>query len=240
MSKSDTADWVLVYLAEGRLDGEMIRSFLEAQGVPAIISQESLGSIYGLTVGDLGRAEILVAAADAKKAREVLKAMERGEFANEILVDPTAVKPLAGEQLSDQPKRKRVLFLCNGNSARSQLAEALVNHELSDQWVAYSAGVEPAGFVHPLVFKALAEEGIHFEGTSKPITLFRDQVFDRVITLCDEARESCPTWFQAGIQTHISLEDPSLITGPADERLAAFRNCIKNIRETVFPLLSKP
>ena len=84
--------------------------------------------------------------------------------------------------------RKRVLFLCTGNSARSQMAEGLVNHRLGDEWEAYSAGTAPAGHVHPLAVKAMAELGVDItRHLSKSVAEFRDAGFDLVITVCDDA-----------------------------------------------------
>jgi len=88
----------------------------------------------------------------------------------------------------------RVLFLCTGNSCRSQLAEALVNHTRGETWQAFSAGSRPAGYVHPLAFRALAEVGIEHRGESKSMSVFFGQAFDLVITVCDDAAEDCPVW----------------------------------------------
>jgi arsenate reductase len=81
--------------------------------------------------------------------------------------------------------KRRVLFLCNGNSCRSQIAEAIVNTQLSEDWQAFSAGVQPTGFIHPFSLRVLTEIGISHEGRSKSVDEFRNQSFDVVITLCD-------------------------------------------------------
>ena len=83
--------------------------------------------------------------------------------------------------------RKQVLFLCTGNSCRSQIAEALINHFLKDEWLAYSAGVRPAGFVHPMALRVLEEIGIHHHGESKSAARFKDLPLDLVVTVCDDA-----------------------------------------------------
>ena len=116
----------------------------------------------------------------------------------------------------------RVLFLCNGNSCRSQMAEAIVNAR-HPGWRAFSAGVEPAGYVHPLAIRALSEIGIQHSGESKSVEQFRGQNFDRVITVCDEANEQCPVWLGKGKRLHESFRDPAKATGNEAERLAVFR-----------------
>ncbi len=91
--------------------------------------------------------------------------------------------------------KRQVLILCTGNSARSQMAEALVNHSRGDQWEAFSAGTHPTGYVHPDAINALAEIGIDASrARSKSIDEFRGKPFDAVITVCDDAAEECLVW----------------------------------------------
>jgi len=104
---------------------------------------------------------------------------------------------------------KRVLFLCTGNSCRSQMAEAIVNARLGDRWQAFSAGNRPAGFVHPKALAALEEIGIRHEGRSKSMDEFRGQEFDLVITVCDPAAAECPVWLGKGRKLHHSYPDPA-------------------------------
>src|SRR5512142_61613 len=99
---------------------------------------------------------------------------------------------------------RTVLFLCNGNSCRSQMAEAIVNARHPD-WRAFSAGVQPAGYVHPLALQALEEIGIQHRGESKGADRFREQTFDLVVTVCDEAAEQCPVWLGDGKRVHRSF-----------------------------------
>jgi arsenate reductase len=108
--------------------------------------------------------------------------------------------------------KKKVLFLCTGNSCRSQMAEAVVNDRLGDLWEAYSAGTKPAGYVHPMAIEALAEIGIHHQGRSKLADEFREFPFDLVVTVCDSAAEQCPLWLGKGKRVHHSFSDPA-ITG---------------------------
>jgi arsenate reductase len=106
--------------------------------------------------------------------------------------------------------KRTVLFLCTGNSARSQMAEAIVNHLRGDQWQALSAGTHPIGFVHPLAIEALKEIGIDAsKARSKSADEFRAAAFDLVVTVCDSAVEECPLWLGPGKRTHIGFPDPA-------------------------------
>lgn len=134
-------------------------------------------------------------------------------------------------------QKMRVLFLCTGNSARSQIAEAIVNHDLEDTWQAFSAGTKPSGYVHPLALQALAEIGIHHSGNSKPVDHFRNEPFDVVITVCDDAAENCPVWLGKGKRVHIGFQDPAKAEGSMDEKMVVFRQVRDNIRIKVVPYL---
>jgi arsenate reductase (thioredoxin) len=118
---------------------------------------------------------------------------------------------------------KKVLFLCTGNSCRSQLAEAIVNARMADKWEAFSAGTHPAGYVHPNALRALAEIGIQHEGRSKSVDEFQSQAFDLVVTVCDAAAEDCPVWLGKGTRAHLSFPDPAKATGSDEEVITAFR-----------------
>ena len=134
--------------------------------------------------------------------------------------------------------RRRVLFLCTGNSARSQMAEALVNHFLEASWTAHSAGTRPAPQVHPLAVRAMAELGIDLGGQRpKHLDEFQGQAFDQVITLCDGAATECPFWLGRGRQVHLGFPDPAAISGPEAERLAVFRQVRDAIRAEVLDYL---
>ncbi len=134
--------------------------------------------------------------------------------------------------------KQRVLILCTGNSCRSQMAEGLINHDLGDSWVAYSAGTEPSGYVHPLAVKAMAELGIDISpGRSKSTEEFRDAHFDQVITVCDDAREKCPLWLGEGTVTHIGFPDPALAAGSEAEQMIVFREVRDAIRSQVLDYL---
>lgn len=118
---------------------------------------------------------------------------------------------------------KQVLFLCTGNSCRSQMAEAIVNARLGDRWQAYSAGTKPAGYVHPKALAVLEEIGIQHHGESKSVDAFRNVPFDVVITVCDSAAEECPVWLGQGKRLHHSFPDPAKAQGSDEEVLEIFR-----------------
>lgn len=111
--------------------------------------------------------------------------------------------------------KKRILFLCTGNAARSQMAEGLAREYHGDEFDVVSAGSRPAGWVHPLAIRALAELGIDAsEQTSKSAEPFLGQDFDVVVTVCDSAAQDCPTWPGAKRIEHWPIVDPSY--GPDD------------------------
>jgi len=114
--------------------------------------------------------------------------------------------------------KRKVLFLCTGNSCRSQMAEAIVNYRLGDMWEAVSAGTKPTGTVHPKALAVLAEIGIQHQGRSKSTNEFRDVDFDLVVTLCDDAAENCPLWLGKGKRVHHSIPDPTLTNNMNDFR----------------------
>jgi len=243
MTEHGLSDLVVVYRAKGLVDGEIIRGFLEAKGIPANISQEAAGKIYGLTIGDLGIAEVLVRAQDERKALDLLQEMEAGEFENEILVseddDQKALGPQSIPEEDELQQRKKVLILCTGNSARSQMAEAVVNNDCWDKWVAYSAGTKPAAEINPFTLQVLEEVGIFHQGEPKSVDVFKGQEFDLVITVCDNARETCPLWLGKGNRVHVGFEDPAAVEGSDAEKLAAFRNTLTLIRAAIPAVLKQ-
>lgn len=136
--------------------------------------------------------------------------------------------------------KKRVLFLCTGNSARSQMAEGLVNNLFSDRWEACSAGTAPAGYVHPLAVQAMAELEIDISAQrSKSVGAFRNADFDLVITLCDDADRNCPVWLGKGKRVHFGFPDPAAATGSEVERLEVFRWVRDAIRQRVSTYLEQ-
>ena len=133
--------------------------------------------------------------------------------------------------------RRRVLFLCTGNSCRSQMAEAIVNARLGDEWEALSAGTQPAGYVHPNALLALAEIGIPHRGRSKSAEEFRQADLDLVVTVCDDAAENCPVWLGKGKRTHLGFTDPAKATGTDEEIMQVFRRVRDEIAARVPELL---
>jgi arsenate reductase len=131
------------------------------------------------------------------------------------------------------PKKKRILVLCTGNSARSQMGEGLFRAERGDAFDVFSAGTQPTR-VRPEAIAVMKEIGIDISGhRSKSVDEFAGQSFDYVVTVCDNARDACPV-FPAGTERlHWSLEDPAAVEGAEDERLAAFRRIRDQLHERV-------
>ena len=126
--------------------------------------------------------------------------------------------------------RARVLFLCTHNSARSQMAEGLLRSIAGDRFDAYSAGTE-ATHVRPLAIRAMDEVGVDISGQeSKTLDRYLDEPFAYVVTVCDDANESCPVLPSATHRLHWSLEDPSKAGGSEDERLGVFRRVRDELR----------
>lgn len=134
---------------------------------------------------------------------------------------------------------KKVLFLCTGNSCRSQMAEAIVNARMGDRWQAFSAGTQPAGYVHSKAVAALAELGIQHQGRSKLADEYRDVDFDLVVTVCDSAAEECPVWLGKGKRVHHSFPDPAKATGTDDEIMQKFRTVRDDIADDISELLTQ-
>jgi arsenate reductase len=127
--------------------------------------------------------------------------------------------------------KKRVLILCTGNSARSQMAEGLLRHDAGDRFEVFSAGTRP-GHVRPEAVAVMDELGIDLRGhRSKSVDEFAGQAFDYVLTVCDHARESCPIFPGRTVSMHHSFEDPAAVEGSESERLAAFRRVRDQLRE---------
>lgn len=119
---------------------------------------------------------------------------------------------------------KRVLILCTGNSCRSQMAEALWNDLGQGEWEASSAGSNPADYVHPLAVEVMKECDIDLSGSrGKHLREFQDASLDVVVTVCDNARESCPVFPGARQVLHWPFPDPAHAQGSDDDRLSVFR-----------------
>jgi len=132
---------------------------------------------------------------------------------------------------------KTILFLCTGNSCRSQMAEAIVNAKYPD-WKASSAGTKPAGYVHDLAIEALSEIGISHVGETKHINDLVSKDFDLVVTVCNSAAEECPVWpGKAGRRIHHDFVDPAKAEGTSEERMQVFRQVRDEMLEVIPQLL---
>ena len=136
-------------------------------------------------------------------------------------------------------EKRRVLFLCTGNSCRSQMAEAIVNYKLSDSWQAFSAGTKPTGYVHPLAIAVLEEIGIDSHGRSKDASHFSGMDFFLVVTVCDSAAEDCPIWLRADPQAHMAFDDPASFDGDEEFVLGKFRQVRDDIAAKIPGLLAR-
>ena len=127
--------------------------------------------------------------------------------------------------------KRRILILCTGNSARSQMAEGLLRHAAGDRYEVFSAGVSPSQ-VRPEAIAVMREIGIDLNGhRSKHVAEFAGQSFDYVLTVCDNARESCPVFPGPAVTIHHSFADPAECSGPEEEKLALFRKVRDQVRE---------
>ena len=125
--------------------------------------------------------------------------------------------------MATSESKARVLILCTGNSARSQMAEGLLRHLGRARYEVFSAGTKPVG-LNPLAIEAMREVGIDISTQrSKSVAEFAGQQFATVITVCDNAAEQCPVFRGAPQRVHWSLPDPAAVCGTPDEKLAAFR-----------------
>jgi arsenate reductase len=134
----------------------------------------------------------------------------------------------------------RVLFLCTRNSARSQLAEALLRKHAGAAFECYSAGIAP-GEIHPLTIRVLAERGIDASSQwAKAVAFFRGLHFDYVITVCSHAEASCPVFPAATVRLHWPFDDPAAASGAEEEQLACFRAVADAIEQRILTWLASP
>ncbi len=129
--------------------------------------------------------------------------------------------------------KRRVLFICTHNFARSQIAEGLLRHLGNERFEVFSAGTE-ATLVRPMAIQAMAEQGIDISHQqSKKLDRYLDEPFDDVITVCDTAAEACPVFPGATRRRHWSFEDPSKATGSETEQLGVYRQVRDEIRSRI-------
>jgi arsenate reductase (thioredoxin) len=136
--------------------------------------------------------------------------------------------------------KKRVLILCTGNSARSQMAEGLLRHEAGDRFEVFSAGTHPTT-VRPEAVVVMRDLGIDISHQwSKSVDEFTGREFDRVITVCDAANEACPVFAGKTKRLHWSFEDPAAVQGSYEVRLTAFRDVRDRIHERLKAFVAEP
>ena len=135
--------------------------------------------------------------------------------------------------MKENSMKRRVLFICTHNSARSQMAEGLLRHLGNERFEVFSAGTE-ATVVRPMAIRAMAELGIDISHQqSKTLDRYLNEPFDNVITVCDTAAEACPVFPGAARRRHWSFEDPSKATGSESEQLAVYRRVRDEIRARI-------
>ncbi|VBB08823.1 pancreatic ribonuclease [Lucifera butyrica] len=126
-------------------------------------------------------------------------------------------------------EKKKVLFLCTHNSARSQMAEGWLRHLYGDRYLAFSAGTQPSK-VNPYVAKSMQQAGVDMSShTSKHVNEFINQDFDYIVTVCDNAKEACPYFAGGKEHLHQSFSDPSAFTGTDEEIM----NGVNEVREQI-------
>lgn len=132
----------------------------------------------------------------------------------------------------------KVLFLCTGNSARSQMAEAFLRHYAGDRFETFSAGLEPKP-LHPLTMAVMEEAGLDMSGHSSKtlLTYMGKQHFGYLITVCDRAEEKCPIFPGMGVRLHWPFEDPAALQGSDEEKLEKFRQVREQVRAKVLDWL---
>jgi arsenate reductase (thioredoxin) len=130
--------------------------------------------------------------------------------------------------------KARVLFLCTHNSARSQIAEALLRHDAGDRFDVYSAGLEPSE-INPLTHKVMEEIGIDMQGQyAKPLTIYMGKIhFGYLITVCSKAEERCPIFPGMGVRLHWPFDDPAAFEGSEEQKLDEFRRVRDQIQARI-------
>lgn len=144
----------------------------------------------------------------------------------------------SGDDRGQKPRPKQeVLFVCTGNSCRSQMAEAIVNAGQASDWIAYSAGTQPADRIHSFTIEVLKEIGIDHQGRTKTAAEFFNHDFDLVVTVCGGAAEKCPSWLGAGKRVHMGFPDPAGAAGDEAHIKQLFRQVRDEIAEKIPNLL---
>ena len=135
--------------------------------------------------------------------------------------------------------KRRVLILCTGNIARSQMAEGLWRHYGGNVWEVFSAGTHPRAQVHPMAVRVMAEQGIDISGQRpKPVDAFVAEVFDVVVTVCAQADQQCPVFPNAARREHWPLDDPAIAGTDPERVLAIFRRIRHEAAERIIAFLT--
>ena len=135
----------------------------------------------------------------------------------------------------------RLLFLCTGNSARSQMGEAVMNRKGAGRFEAYSAGSQPAERVNPFAIRALHDAGIEWRGhPPRSVDGLEREPWDFVITVCDKARETCPVFLGQPVIAHWGMPDPAAVVGTDEAKRAAFDDALRLISRRIDLMLALP
>lgn len=137
------------------------------------------------------------------------------------------------------PDKKKVLFLCTGNSCRSQIAEGFLRHLASEDFEAFSAGTKPSR-LNPLAVKVMEEKGVDISGQySQSIDEFLNESLDYIITVCDHAKETCPVFPGTAERIHWSFRDPADAKGSEEEKMTVFREIRDSIEKNIENFIKK-
>lgn len=143
--------------------------------------------------------------------------------------------------MTTKPREFRLLFLCTGNSARSQMAEALLNYKAKGRFRAESAGSQPVARVNPLAIQTLHDHGIEWHGhPPRSVDGLENEPWDFVITVCDKAKESCPVFPGQPVLAHWGIPDPADVTGDEAAKRRAFRDAYVVIGRRLDLMLALP
>ena len=194
-------------------------------------------------LGQLRRADIVSARRSSADGRDVYYRADLFRCRDLLAAAGLALHPALSLDSTLGPgghrgPRRRVLFLCTGNSARSQMAEALVEHRSRGMVAARSAGSHPKP-LHPEAVRVMAERGVDISGRrTKPFSRFTRHRFDRIITLCDKVRETCPEFPGSPSMAHWSIADPAAEADSRSTPREVFENVVDEIEQRVALLLA--
>ncbi len=228
-----------------RLLVELGRSDLHVEDLTRLVGQPQ--NLVSYHLGQLRNGGLVSSKRSSRDARTTYYRAELGQYQEALGATARALHPALGRVSVESPSttkkrsskrqpRPRVLFLCTGNSARSQVAEALLRHVAGDRVTAYSAGSDPKP-IHPLALTVLAEIGIDIaEQRPQNLSMFIETEFAVVVTLCDKVRERCPEFPGDGERIHWSLDDPS--AGTESDGLERFQRMRDELHNRVTHLVS--